>query len=256
MNGWHAAPAAALAVIFACGNAWAENGKFSLSSGINYSTGKYGQDSATDIVSVPVTGKLEIDAWTMKLSVPYVSVTGPGNVVQGIGAIGGRPVQSRTTESGLGDVVASVTRNVYEGNAAALDVTGKVKFGTADADRGLGTGENDFSLAVEPSTQWGDITIFGTLGYKVVGDPQGSDLDNVVFASLGGAAKITEVTSAGLSFDVQSRSSAAAQDAPRELGAFVNHRVAETWRAQAYVSRGLSEASPDWSGGATAIFTF
>lgn len=255
MNGWHAATSTALAVILACGNAWAESGKLSLSTGINYSTGKYGQDSATDIVSVPVTGKLEIDAWTMKLSIPYVAVTGPGNVVQGVGAIA-RPVQHRTTESGLGDVVAAVTRTVYEDKTTALDVTGKVKFGTADADRGLGTGENDYSLALEPSTRWGNVTVFGTLGYKVVGDPQGSELDNVVFAALGGAVKLTEATSAGLSLDVQSRSSAASQDSPREIGAFVNHRLAEDWKAQAYLSRGLSEASPDWGGGATAIFTF
>lgn len=253
---------ASAAFTLVAGSAWAETadtawGRLSLSTGINYSTGKYGQDIATDIVSVPVMAKLEKDSWTLRLTVPYVSVTGPGNVVQGVGTIG-TATRARTTEQGLGDVVAAVTRTVYDDPAGgtALDVTGKVKFGTADADKGLGTGEHDFSLALEPSQQWGKVTLFGTLGYKVVGDPEGSDLHNVVFASAGAALPVAAGTSAGLSLDAQTKSSDAASSAPAEVMAFVNHRLSGDWKAQAYVARGLSDASADWSGGATATLTF
>lgn len=232
-------------------------GRFSLSTGINYSTGDYGQSEKTDILYVPLTGRVDAGDWVFKLTVPYVSVTGPGNVVQGIGVVGAGAT-ARTTESGLGDVVAAVTRTVFASTdgGTLLDLTGKVKLGTADADRGLGTGENDYSLAIEPAHRLGDYTAFGTLGYKVVGDPDGSDLDNVVFASLGGSTEMRPGTSAGLSLDTQGASSSASPGAQWDVTAFVTSRLDDSWKGQAYVSRGLSDASPDWSGGAMATLTF
>lgn len=238
-------------------SAQADWGKVSLSTGVNYSTGKYGQSESTDIVSVPLTGKVEVDRWTVKLSVPYVSVTGPGNVVEGVGVVG-TGGNRRTTESGLGDVSLTVANTVYENSVSgtAVDITGKVKIATADADKGLGTGENDYSLAVEPSQVLGPVTVFGTLGYKFAGDPDGVELHNVVFASLGGAMTVVEGTSAGLVLDAQTRTSESAPSAQRELTAFASTRLADAWKAQVYVSRGLAEDSPDWSGGASASFTF
>lgn len=278
MMGWHAIalPSAALAVLLTTSPAlaqqsnpatgfqwpWAQRGEVdwgtvSLSTGLNYSTGKYGQATSTDILYVPLTGKLEADAWTFKLTVPWVSVTGAGNVVQGSGVVGAAGTQ-RTTESGLGDVVASVGRTVYESaeTGTAVDVSAKVKFGTGDEVKGLGTGKNDYSFAIEPAQRWGAITLFGTLGYKVVGDPPGSNLDNVVFASVGGAGQIVDSLSVGLSLDGQTRSSASAPGAQRDITAFASHRLNDDWKSQIYVSRGLSEASPDWSGGAMATFRF
>lgn len=267
MNGWRGFAASTLAGLLAAGTAGAAEtaqhsvetdwGRITLSTGINYSTGDYGQDQSTDILYVPLTGKWEVQDWVFRLTVPYVSVTGPGNVVQGSGVVG-TPTRQRTTESGLGDVVAGASRTIYEnrGTGTAVDVTAKVKLPTADPDRGLGTGEADYFLAIEPAQQWGAVTLFGTLGYKLAGDPPGSDLNNVVFASLGFTAPVAPATSAGLSLDVQGRSSDASSSAQREITAFASHRLSETWQAQAYVSRGLAEASPDWSGGLTASLRF
>ena len=43
-----------------------------------------------------------------------------------------------TAESGLGDIVAAATYNAYSGGngGSAIDLTGKVKFGTADDKKG------------------------------------------------------------------------------------------------------------------------
>ncbi|MGE5548340.1 MAG: hypothetical protein ACM33T_15650 [Solirubrobacterales bacterium] len=259
---------ATLTAAMAASNAWAGEragelttaqsqwGAFSLSSGVTYSTGDYGESQRTNILYVPLTGKLELQDWVFKLTVPYISVTGPGNVVQGVGVVGAAGGR-RTTESGLGDVVAAVTKTVYEDSkrGTAIDVTGKIKFGTADADRGLGTGENDYSLAVEPSQQVGPVTLFATLGYKVVGDPEGTDLNNVAFGSLGGSTHVTPATTAGLVLDFQERSSPTSSP-PRELTAFATSRLDDRWKGQAYLSRGLSDASPDWGGGLMASYAF
>jgi hypothetical protein len=52
---------------------------FSLTTGVDYTTGTYGGASSTDIVYVPLTGRYEIDKGLFKLTVPYIMVTGPGN---------------------------------------------------------------------------------------------------------------------------------------------------------------------------------
>jgi len=62
--------------------------QFSLGAGFAYSTGKYGNAASTGILYLPVTGKYESGNLTLKLTVPYISVTGPGGVVQGIGRMG------------------------------------------------------------------------------------------------------------------------------------------------------------------------
>ena len=68
-------------------------GQFGVGTGVDYSTGKYGGTTATDIVYVPVTGKYMTDDWLFKLTVPYISVTGLDGVIRGIG---------HTTTSGMG----------------------------------------------------------------------------------------------------------------------------------------------------------
>jgi len=54
---------------------------WTVSSGIEYSSGKYGDTQKTEMYNVPVTGKYETGLWTFRLSLPLVRVTGPGNVV-------------------------------------------------------------------------------------------------------------------------------------------------------------------------------
>ena len=86
----------------------AEPGPLTLSTGFDYSSGKYGGSQSTDILYVPFTGRYRLDPWMFRLTVPYISVTGPDTVIPGIGAVG-RPVAPIATRSGLGDVIAAAT---------------------------------------------------------------------------------------------------------------------------------------------------
>ena len=76
----------------------ADAGVFSITSGVDYSSGKYGSQDRTDITSIPVIGKYEVDSWVFKLTVPYVSITGPGNVSPGIGKFKSTTTTKRSTE--------------------------------------------------------------------------------------------------------------------------------------------------------------
>jgi hypothetical protein len=59
-----------------------DKGVWSLSSGISYSRGDYGDIAATEVVSVPVSLKYRRGNWRFKVSVPWVSITGPGSLLQ------------------------------------------------------------------------------------------------------------------------------------------------------------------------------
>src|SRR5258705_1572146 len=61
------------------------DGVFTLGTGFDYTTGKYGTSEKTEILYVPLSGKYETGPWTFRAVVPYIRITGPGNVV-GAGA--------------------------------------------------------------------------------------------------------------------------------------------------------------------------
>src|SRR6266852_2456897 len=174
-------------------------GRFSLSTGFDYSSGKYGTSSSTDILYIPVSVKYETDRTWFKLIVPYLRISGEGNVV--FGGDGSPVVLNNTgirrTDSGLGDVVASAFGTLIPeaGNLPWIDLGVKIKFGTADDTKGLGTGKNDYSLQADVTKTYDKFTAFVTLGYKWVGDPPGFALNNVLYGGVGGAYKFATRTS-------------------------------------------------------------
>lgn len=228
-------------------------GSFTLTSGVDYSTGKYGQSQSTDITYVPFIGKYEINNTTIKLTVPWVKITGPGDVVGGSGPIvlgkSNRPI---TTESGLGDVVLSATQTIAQIGAAkplVLDLTGKIKFATASTSKGLGTGKNDYTISMDAYKSIPhNLTLFGDIGYKVLGDPSGTNLNNVWFSSAGLSYKINASSSAGMMANVRQATLNSSQPM-RELTVFASHKFNKQYKLQGYLSHGYSDASADWGGG-------
>lgn len=85
----------------------AAEGTFSAGTGFDFSTGNYGTSTTTDILSIPVFGKYETGPWAFKLTVPYVEISGPGNMVPGVGRVNavkgrkGAAPGASTTESGM-----------------------------------------------------------------------------------------------------------------------------------------------------------
>jgi hypothetical protein len=233
-------------------------GTFSLTAGADYTTGKYGGTSATDILYLPVTGKYQTDKWVFQLTVPYILVTGPGNVVRGIGIIKGRKAGPNRTEEGLGDIVAGVTRNLVDigSTGTLIDLTGKVKFGTADAAKGLGTGENDYAGQVDVTQRvTSALSVFGSLGYDFIGSPAGAQLNNVLYAEGGAVLKISDGTRAGAIFDA-SQAPSPVSGAQSMVTAYLSQQLSQSWKVQVYGVKGFTNGSPDYGGGAMATFKF
>jgi hypothetical protein len=235
-----------------------QSGGFSLTTGLDYSTGKYGETSSTDILYVPLTGKYETDNWVFKVTVPYIVVSGPGNVVRGIGVVKNKAAGPRRTEEGLGDIIAGVSRNLLDiaNTGTLVDLTGNIKFGTADTKKGLGTGENDYAAQVDVTQRiTSAVSAFGSVGYRIIGSPAGAQLNNVVYAEGGGTVKLNDGLRLGAIFDT-SQAPSSVSGTQAELTAYLTQQLSERWKLQVYGVHGFANGSPDWGGGAMTTFRF
>lgn len=235
-------------------NAIAEEGSpiISWSTGIEYSSGTYGGTADIEDLYIPIIARLDYERVSFQLTVPYLSVRAPDGTT--LTDLGDEPISGSgpiRTESGLGDVIAGLTLyDVFYSaeHGVALDLTGKVKFGTADDSRGLGTGEQDYTLRADLFKFFEQFTLLGSAGYKLRGDPPGLDLKNVFLGSVGGVYSMTDTSRFGLIYDYR-EAALVDSDPVSELSAFLSKRLTDSWQIQFYAFTGFSESSADWGAG-------
>jgi hypothetical protein len=243
------------ALCLAAAPAAAQQGTLSLGAGLHYSEGDYGTPDTTRITTFALTGRYDLDPWTFKLTLPYLFVSGGEQVIPGIGAVGRS--RGSSSASGVGDVVAAATYAAHYDRASQLgiDLTGKVKLGTADRSEGLGTGENDYSFQADLFKTIDRITLFATLGYTIFGDPPGLPLDNGFYWSLGASWKLQPRDTVGVSLDGR-QAIVPGSAGQRELTGFWTRALEAAWKVQAYFLVGLADGSPDWGAGVTLARPF
>lgn len=232
------------------GLATAEEGSLSMTTGIDYSSGKYGQAEKTNITYVPLTAKYEVDRWSFKGTLAWLTIDGPGGVT-GDGTVVDNGTDERAIESGFGDIVASATYSALqlEQQKFYVDVGAKVKLPTASERKGLGTGKTDYAVSVDLYKTFDRFTLLGTLGYKVFGDPAGVDLNNVWFGTVGGVYKLDQKNSAGLTVDMREATTESSTKL-LEYTLFYSYKFNDTYKLQTYLSAGDTRSSADFGGGA------
>lgn len=225
---------------------------FRFSTGVEYSSGKYGGTGDIEELYVPFTFRAGFDRVGLRLTVPYLSVTAPEDTV--ITDPGTEPLPgsgATVTDSGLGDVVAALTvydLYVSDMGSFVVDATGKVKLGTADETRGLGTGENDYTLQLDAYRFFDRLSLQAMAGYRMRGNPPGIDLNDVLIASVGGAYLATPDTLLGIHYDYREPAISGTDDI-QELNGFVSFRLGRAWRMELYAFAGLTDSSTDAGGG-------
>jgi len=243
----------AAALVFAAGGANAEekdDGYLTMMLGYESSSGKYGTTSTTDIVTVPVSALYETGRWMMKLTVPYIQVTGDGSVLASGGGRGRRATTTttttatRTTNSGLGDVVALVAYNVYAADSvdAGVDLAGRVKFGTAN--KTLGTGKNDYAAQLYAYHSIGNFTPSLVFGYEVLGSTAETPLDNVYYGTAAGDYRFGELSNGGVEYRYAQKASTTAAE-QRELVLYVSREIGLDTFLRGYLLKGYADGSPD-----------
>jgi len=239
-------------------------GEYSFGTGAEYTEGDYGTDSDTSALYVPFSLGYDDDAYGWSLTIPYLSVTGTGDVVYS--RTGVRvPIQSSTTTtsgpgpgggsttttsqektvSGLGDVILSGTYLPLPGGKGktSLAVTGKVKFATADEDKGLGTGENDYALQLE----LGRNRLYGNIGYMWIGDTAATDYNDIVYGAVGVNVPAGDWDIGGEYYAEQAVLDDI--DPVSELTLSAGRGVGKDNWLKLYLIKGFTDSSPDWGAG-------
>jgi hypothetical protein len=247
--------------------------QYSLGAGVEYSSGKYGNTEATDIVYVPVTGKYVAGRLALTLTVPWISVTGPGGVVRGMGRLGmsgsgmmsggggmmgggtGSTGTTRSTSAGLGDVIASAGYDIYSTDATRFDLVGNVKFGTANANRSLGTGQNDYSAQVDAFRSFDETVVSMTLGYRINGSPAGISLNNTPYGAIGASRKLQDDTTMGMRFDMAKSPLPSASNL-KQASVYVAQQVSPATEISFKAMKGFSDGDPDYGLGLYVSHTY
>lgn len=222
------------------------------SAGVEYSTGQYGGTDDIEELYVPFTLRVGFGRVGFRVTAPYLSVSAPDDTI--VADPGTEPIPgsgATVTESGLGDIIGAVTLyDLYVNDDASfvIDATGKVKFGTADETKGLGTGENDYTIQFDAFRFFDRLSLQATAGYRMRGDPPGIDLNDVFLASVGGAYLASPDTMVGMYFDYRDSSISGFEDI-QELSGFASFRLGRAWRMEMYAFAGLTDSSTDFGGG-------
>lgn len=225
-------------------------GELTMTTGLDYSSGKYGTNTTSETWYVPIAAKYVTDRLTLKMTVPYLRTTNA--VVDD----SGNPVASSncgSTESGLGDITASAGYAVLDGSKGGLilDLVGKVKMPTAESSC-LGNNKTDYGVQVDLAKAFGSVTGFGTLGWKDMGN---SDFNDPVFASVGLATRVGDATTVGVAYDWREKLTSRG-DAISEASLFLSQKLSAQWKLQVYAVKGYTDNSPDYGGGVMVSHTY
>jgi hypothetical protein len=255
-----------------------------LSTGINYSSGDYGELTDTKVISAPVALKYRNGDFSIRVSVPYVRVDGPGSLIEtpeggggggggqgrgrgrggdsggsgssGSGRSGGGEViddngtNARSKRSGIGDVVVAATYSFDMGSGFYLEPTAKVKIPTASTAQRLGTGEFDVTASADFVKEAGAATFYVHGRRKFAGKPTGSSIRSTWGAGAGASIDAGETVTLGADYDWQ-QSSLAGNQATSDLTGWASFRLNSKINLSAFASTGLNNNSADFAAGLT-----
>lgn len=215
-----------------------------------YYEGDYGTSTTTKIYYLPFWAKYKAGDFSLKLTVPYISVESAGALVSGGTVIGTGAGGTVTRSSGLGDIWTEA-RYRFRGAGAAPDISPylKIKLGTASARDGLGTGENDYEPGI--GLEWAvgrTLFPFAQAGYRIVGSPPGRNLRDIATYETGLTYEVTDKHFLTAMFAGHQATQQGFANTADLLVAW-NYYVKPGSGFQLYVDKGLSDGSPNYGAG-------
>lgn len=265
-----------------------------LSTGLSYSTGDYGDTRDTKVISAPIGIKYIKGPFSVRVSVPYVRITGPGSLIQtpegrdggsggggdggsnnsgsgssnsGSGSSGSGGSGSSgniapapgfvpsSRRSGFGDVNVAMTYSFDFGSGFYADVSGKLKLPTASTAKRLGTGKVDVTAGLDLVKDAGDVSFYAGGRRRFAGHPTGSAIRDVWGAGAGASVRAGKSLSVGMDYDWQ-QSAFAGSGSSSEITGWASVRVAPTVRMQLYAGTGFTTNSADLVGGMSLSWRF
>lgn len=229
---------------------WPQDVNLQIGTGFDYSSGKYGAATATDVWSIPLDVRLQMDRFRLEATLPYLDVRGPGVVAGGVVVGGSGPV---TTRSGLGDLnVGAAYLLSKDGDAPAIELEGIVKVPTASTN--LGTGKYDYLAQANVYHSFTPrFMLFGSVGYQWLTSFSTVKLESGVLATAGANFKASDATSIGVTASYHQEYYGGLGDV-YAFSPYLLWNFAPNWRVTAYGTVGASKASPDYGAGLRLVF--
>lgn len=164
-------------------------GVWRLSTGVNYSEGDYGDVEDTKVVSVPVAVKYKRGGFSVRVSVPYVHVNGPGSLLDtpqgndagfgdddddfddnsgsGSGSSGSGSSGSGSSGSGSSGSGSSGSGSGGSGSNSGSGSSGSGSSGSGSGSGGTSTGGNVVPVPGASTSRGGLGDVSVTLGYSL-----------------------------------------------------------------------------------------
>jgi hypothetical protein len=223
-------------------------------TGVEYSTGDYGDKADTDIWAVPFSAKYifeeiglsPLDEVEFKISVPFRRIREPDSSND----------TTRENNTGIGDLSLRVgyfhvpRKKVWP----IVGVLARARFETASGGVGSNSTDVDVALDVSNSYELGDaryprITPFATGAYRIAGSGDGprQDRDDTWSTSVGAILRPIWDVGFGLAYDWAEASGG--HGYIHELSPFVSWRITNRFRIVPYAVFGLSTAAVDYAAG-------
>ncbi|HLZ33195.1 MAG TPA: transporter [Nitrospira sp.] len=235
-----------------------------------FTTGKYGTDSRTDTLYVPLSMRRMFENGYVNLVIPYVTVT--SNC--GVTVVSGEPLRTgglcsntpsgtragRVTASGLGDVLLIGRYFLYTeregGLMPSITVSGRIKAPTADRNQGLGTGEWDEGAGLGLMKAISDKLVgLADVGYSIIGKPDGVNLRNQWSYDVGFAYYFVPSVFASVYYE-EARALISGLKNPRDIFAGLTWKITQDFRLNAGVEKGLTSGAPEFGGTVGASLQF
>lgn len=170
------------------------------------------------------------------------------------------------SSSGSGDVLISANKEVFTDAATAIAINAVLgtKIAAADSAKGLGTGKNDYSLALTASYPFEKALLSGGTKYTKLGSPgliqinglsENIQLKNVWSGYLSLSTEFSEKSTTAITFTVEQPSvNGTSYYQVTEISS--SYRINELGGVRVYVTKGANQSSPDWSAGVGLFSSF
>lgn len=241
-----------------------KQGEFSLLTGLQYEEGDYGTSDSTSLWRIPLSITYRKTNFSLFASVPFLFATSDGDIIissRPNNGNSGRSTATRSTEtdvvSGIGDVVLSGSYYLIPDfrKETVYRLTAVYKFGTADSNKGFGTGEDDISLEAGLVKHIDEYALSGTLGYEISGDTPDFTYNDVFYGTVGLIKQLAGYKQIG-TYLYLSQALTDVTEEPLELSFFYYTPTAKTRSLYLFLSKGFSDGSPDVSLGGSLQFYF
>jgi hypothetical protein len=226
-------------------------GDYTFTVGAEYTSGKYGADIDTTMQQIPFILGYTTEQYAWSITVPYVRISGSEDVT--FSSSTKSPMFSTTTtsnvehtDSGLGDITLSGTYQIQDETKVKpwLAVTGKIKLGTADETKQLGTGENDYSVQLEIAKK----AVHAFAGYKIIGDTSTVNFNDIMFGAVGITIPLNKDWTSVAEFYTE-QASVSGVDNIQEVNLSLSKSLKDKKKFNMYIIKGLTDSSHDWGAG-------